>query len=38
MEGYLALGKTALDSMQMASQGALHWGSGDLRGMMRTTD
>ena len=30
MEGCLVLGKTTLDSMQMASQGGLHWGSGDL--------
>ena len=30
MEGCLVLGKTALDSMQMESQGGLHWGSGDL--------
>ena len=30
MEGYLFLGKTALDSMQMSSQGGLHWGTGDL--------
>ena len=30
MDGFLVLGKTALDSMQMASQGALHWGTGDL--------
>ena len=37
-EGCLALGKTALDSMQMASQGALHWGTGDLLGVMRATD
>ena len=28
LEGFLVLGKTALDSMQMASQGALHWGMG----------
>ena len=26
LEGCLVLGKTALDSMQMASQVALHWG------------
>ena len=26
MEGCLVLGKIALDSMQMAHQGALHWG------------
>ena len=38
MEGCLVLGKTALDSMQMASQGALHWGTGDLLGVMRATD
>ena len=38
MEGFLVLGKTALDSMQMASQGALHWGTGDLLGVMRATD
>jgi len=38
MEGCLVLGKTALDSMQMASQGALHWGTGDLLGVMRTMD
>ena len=38
MEGCLVLGKTALDSMQKASQGALHWGTGDLLGVMRTTD
>ena len=37
-EGCLALGKTVLDSMQMASQGALHWGTGDLVGVMRTMD
>ena len=36
--GLLALGKTALDSMQMASQGALHWGTGDLIWVMRATD
>ena len=30
VEGCLVLGKTALDSMQMASQGGLHWGTGDL--------
>ena len=35
MEGFLILGKTALDSMQMSSQGALHWGTGDLLGVMR---
>ena len=38
MEGCLVLGKTALDSMQMASQGALHWGTGDLLGVIRATD
>ena len=38
MEGCLVLGKTALDSMQMASQGGLCWGTGDLRGVMRATD
>ena len=38
MEGRLVLGKTALDSMQMASQGALHWGIGDLLEVMRATD
>ena len=38
MEGFLVLGKTALDSMQMASQGALHWGTGDLLGVMRAMD
>ena len=38
VEGCLILGKTALDSMQMASQGALYWGTGDLLGMMRATD
>ena len=37
-EGCLALGKTALDSMQMVSQGALHWATGDLLGVMRATD
>ena len=35
MEGCLVLGKIALDSMQMAHQGALHWGTGDLLGVMR---
>ena len=35
MEGCLVLGKTALDSMQMTSQDALHWGTGDLLGVMR---
>ena len=38
MEGCLVLGKSALDSMQMAHQGALHWGTGDLLGVMRATD
>ena len=38
MEGYLFLGKTALDSMQMASQGALHWGPRDFLGVMKATD
>ena len=38
VEGCLILGKTALDSMQMASQGALHWGTGDLLRMMRAMD
>ena len=38
MEGCLVLGKIALDSMQKASQGALHWGTGDLLGVMRATD
>ena len=38
MEGCLVLGKTALDSMQMASQGGQHWGIGDLRGVTRAKD
>ena len=38
MAGFLVLGKTALDSMQMASQSALHWGTGDLLGVMRAID
>ena len=38
MEGCLVLGKTALDSMQMASQDGLHWGTGDLLRVMRATD
>ena len=38
MEGCLVLGKTALDSMQMASQGTLDWGTGDLLGVMRAMD
>ena len=29
MEGCLALGRTALGFMQMASQGGLHWGTED---------
>ena len=37
VEGCLVLGRTVLDSMQMASQGALHWGTGDLLGVMRAT-
>ena len=37
-EGCLVLGKTALDSMQMSSQGGLHWGTGDLLGLMRAMD
>ena len=37
-EGCLVLGKTALDSMQMASQGALHWGPRDFLGVMKATD
>ena len=28
MEGCLVLGRTALDFMQMASHGGLHWGTG----------
>ena len=36
-EGCLVLGETALDFMQMAFQGALHWGTGDLLGVMRAT-
>ena len=35
MEGCLVLGKTAQNSMQMASQGGLHWGTRDLLGVMR---
>ena len=35
MEVCLVLGKIALDSMQMASHGALHWDTGDLLGVMR---
>ena len=38
MESCLVLGKTAWDSMQMACQGGLHWGTGDLLGVMRATD
>ena len=38
MEACLVLGKTALDSMQMASQGALLWGTGDLIREIRATD
>ena len=38
MEGCLVLGKSALDSKQMASQDALHWATGDLLGVMRTID
>ena len=38
MEACLVLSKTALDSMQMASQGDLHWGTGDLLAVMRATD
>ena len=38
MEGCLVLGKTALDSMQMASQDDLHWGTWDLLRVMRATD
>ena len=38
MEGCLVLGKIALDSMQMASQGGLHWSTEDLLGVMRATD
>ena len=38
MEGCLVLSKTALDSMHMASQGGLHWVTGDLLGVMRATD
>ena len=38
MEGSLVLGKTVLDFMQMACQGGLHWGTGDLLGVMRATD
>ena len=38
MESCLVLGKTAWDSMQMACQGGLHWGTGDLLGVMRAMD
>ena len=38
MEGCLVLGRTALDSTQMTSQGGLHWGTGDLLGVMRAMD
>ena len=38
MEGCLVLGKSALDSKQMASEDALHWGTGDLLGVMRAID
>ena len=38
MESCLILGKTALDSMQMASQDDLHWGTGDLLRVMRAMD
>ena len=38
MEGFLVLGKSALDSKQMASQDALHWATGDLLRVMRTID
>ena len=38
MDGFLVLGKTALDSMQMTSQGGLHCGSGDLLGVRRSMD
>ena len=38
MEGCLVLGNTALDSTQMASQGALHWDTRDLLRVMRATD
>ena len=38
VEGCSDLGKTALDSMQMASQGALHRGSGYLLGVMKAMD
>ena len=38
VESCLVLGKTVLDSIQMASQGALHWGTGDLLGVIRSMD
>ena len=38
VDGCLVLGKTALDSMQMASQGAPHWGTGYLIWVMRAMD
>ena len=38
MESCLILGKTALDSMQMASQDDLHWDTGELLGVMRAMD
>ena len=38
VESCLVLGKTALDAMQMASQGGLHWDTGYLLGVMRATD
>ena len=38
MEGCLVLCRTALDSLQMASQGCLHWGTGNLLGVMRAMD
>ena len=38
MEGCLVLGKSALDSKQMASEDALHWGTGNLLGVMRAID
>ena len=38
MKGRLVLGKTALGFMQMASQGAPHWGTGYLIWVMRAMD
>ena len=38
MDGCLVLGRTALDSMQMASQGGLQWGTGDLLGVLSAMD